>query len=105
MPNPKDYMDGDHVYVRGHVRRKHLETKSPPELSPEASQYLNDLEDRHLKLVITSWIIHILIAIISGILAFIRISGFHWRILCGFVFVLLSILLIIRIKHWWDERI
>lgn len=22
MPDPKDYMDNDHVYVRGHVRRK-----------------------------------------------------------------------------------
>ena len=28
MPDPKDYMDNDHVFVKGHVRRKQAHTPS-----------------------------------------------------------------------------
>jgi len=29
MPNPKHYIDGNHTYVRGYVRRKRLPRKTP----------------------------------------------------------------------------
>ena len=97
MPNPRDYMDDEHSYVKGYVRRKHKKETETPELPY--------FEDGPSKLIIVSWIIHIVAIIIAGIFTFSSALGFgDWAFLSFIALCALLFLLIGRVKYWWDEH-
>jgi hypothetical protein len=91
MPNPKDYMDDDHTYVRGYVRRKRAE---PPEIS--SYTYHDDTNPILRKL---SWIIHIMLFIASITIPFTPLSVWILIIACISAPILLISLIIRFIKY------
>lgn len=58
MPNPKNYMDDDHSYVSGYVRRKHKDEEGGTQ------------EGRGLTLFIAVLILALIVAIIVGFIQF-----------------------------------
>jgi len=98
MPNPKDYIDDEHVYVHSYVRKKHA-------VNEQFSDVLPDIlpKQHQSKLIMASWIVHLFVVILLLMFTFIHTKNFDWRILSGFLFLLLSTLLVIRISTNWND--
>ena len=100
MPNPKDYMDKNHSYVHGYVRRKHVE----PELSPEEREYISKYKARRLILNFAIWLVHIIAIVASFIVpAKIKLPG-DWGLFCILVGICLFLILLVRIERLWQNR-
>ena len=95
MPNPKDYVDDDHTYVKGYVRRKHIEpTPSEPSTYYEESRSVSS---------IFKWTIHIAATVTALVMAFTPIPTIGIALTCT-AFPILLVSLIVRIHRWRRNR-
>ena len=79
MPNPKSYMDEDHVFVPGHVRRKPRRKSRNPYDSIAVLMVIGFLVCVVLWVVTTFWL-PIIIAIILLIIIIMVLRWKRWRL-------------------------
>ncbi len=89
MPNPNDYMDDKHTYVRGYVRKKHKDEDTENRVAKKDNYKVG--------------VIYFILAMVSGVFTFADGTGFVWRVISGLVCVVFLYLMVKTIIIWWNN--